>query len=351
MANATHDYLTVHSGGGKRSLAGRLADGGLYDLMLLEGGPGRETFLRQVGASLEAAGAAVEYFHDPLDPEALEGLLLPELGCAALSGGPPARYPGAVERVVDLGRSFDVTAAKALRDEIIHRMDGIARLEAQAHHTLLAARQVAVDSEAAVRRSVDASRLERRIDGVIRRELRKQGGEAGRTAYRFLSAETGQGTDVRFGTVETLCPKVYELEDAYGIGAPGLARLHAAAVSRGWDSVACLSAEEPGRLEHLLIPGLGLGFVTSRPGAEWPGKAYRRLRLDAMARVEDRGRLRLERRLAAQLRREAEESLAAALAARRELTALRAPYVDLDGVRMLAAVESARLLGWLGSFS
>ena len=39
----------------------------------------------------------------------------------------------------------------------------------------------------------------------------------------------------------------------------------------------------PERLAHLIFPDLSLAFVTSTQEVPWPHRAYRRLRLDAMA--------------------------------------------------------------------
>ena len=44
-----------------------------------------------------------------------------------------------------------------------------------------------------------------------------------------------------------------------------------------------MAPEEPKRIEHLLVPGLGLAFITSRPGMDYGKKPFRRIRLDAMA--------------------------------------------------------------------
>ena len=124
--------------------------------------------------------------------------------------------------------------------------------------------------------------------------------------------------------------------------------LHQAAVSRGWDTIACVAPEEPTRLEHLLVPGLGLAFVTSRPGMDYGKKPYRRIRLDAMTHPESKARLRFQARMAALLRSEAVAALRDAKANHDRLEAVYNPYVDFDGVRALAALEAGRILSWLG---
>ena len=66
-----------------------------------------------------------------------------------------------------------------------------------------------------------------------------------------------------------------------------------------------------------------------------------------MVRPEGRARLRFETRMAGLLREEAVTDLRDAKAAHDRLEAVYNPYVDFDGVRALAAVETARLLSWL----
>ena len=100
-------------------------------------------------------------------------------------------------------------------------------------------------------------------------------------------------------------------------------------------------------MEHLLIPGLGLGFVTSRPEMEYGGKPYRRICLDAMTEPKNRARLRFQLRMTALLREEGMVALREAKTNHDALEAVYNPYVDFDGVRALAALEAGRLLSYL----
>ena len=108
-----------------------------------------------------------------------------------------------------------------------------------------------------------------------------------------------------------------------------------------------MSPDYPTRLEHLLIPGLWLAFVTSRPGMDYGKKPYRRIRLDAMTQPEGKARLRFQTRMAGLLREEGIASLQQAKHFHDKLEAVYNPYVDFDGVRALAAMEAGRLLSYL----
>ncbi|BAK99299.1 hypothetical protein OBV_21010 [Oscillibacter valericigenes Sjm18-20] len=352
MASVTNFFLGANGGDGFQSLFDRLAGEHTYDLMILKGGPGvgKSTFLSSVGEAMEEVGERVEYLRCSGNPDSLDGLVLPDMACAAVDGTAPhtlePNYPAAVDRIVDLGRFYDLMAAKASRDEIVALIQKHRQANDRAYRCLKAARQVELETVAAGQKAFDFQRADRRLDGIIARELRKKGGEPGRTDYRFLGGITCRGTVWRFDSVDALCTRVYELTDRWELAGPLLERLRKTAADRGWNVIACPSPEEPARLEHLLIPGLELGFVTSRPGMEYGKKPTRRIRLDALTHTEEQGRERLLRRMAASLREEAVSALWDAKIAHDALEAVYNPYVDFDGVRALAAIETGRLLSW-----
>ncbi len=257
------------------------------------------------------------------------------------------RYPAAVDRYVDLGRFYDLTAAKAAAGEVKAHTHAYKAAYVRAYHSLKAARQVELDAVASVGKTFDRERAMRRTEGILTRELRRSGGQAGRTTRRFLGGITHRGYVWRFDSVDTLCPKIYEFADSWELAGEILDRLHREAARRGWDTIVCPSPEDLSRIEHLLIPGLGLAFVTSRPGMDYGKKPFRRIRLDAMTDPEGRARLRFQSRMTAMLRDEAVLALKDAKASHDALEAVYNPYVDFDGVRTLAALEAGRLLSWL----
>ena len=348
-------YLGANSPSGFYSLYDQLIDPAEAEhIFILKGGPGcgKSSLMRAVGAAAEERGLAVEYIQCSGDPDSLDGVVLPELRCAVVDGTAPhiiePKYPAAVDRYVDLGRFYDLTAAKAAAEEVKAHTHAYKAAYVRAYHNLKAARQVELDAVAAVRKTFDRERADRRTAGIITRELRRRGGEGGKTTRRFLGSITHKGYIWRFDSVDALCPKVYELADSWELAGEMLARLHRAAADSGWNTIICCAPEQPDRIEHLLIPGLGLAFVTSRSGMEYGQKPFRRVRLDAMAEPEGKARLRFQTRMAALLREEGAAALKDAKASHDKLEAVYNPYVDFDGVRTLAALEAGRLLSWLG---
>lgn len=355
MARITHFFAGANSGDGFQNLFGEMVDlNDTYDFMILKGGPGvgKNTFMREVGRTMEEAGTPVEYLRCSGDPDSLDGVILPELRCAIADGTSPhvlePEFPAAVDRVVDLGRFYDLIAAKADAEVVRAHTRSLQAAYGRAYHCLRAARQVELETAAEAKKHFDAERAGARIDGIIRRELRVKGREQGRTTKRFLGSITHRGMVWCFDSVDTLCSKVYEITDSWELAGESLERLRRTASENGWNTIACMAPEEPDRIEHLLVPGLGLAFVSSRPEMEYGKKPFRRIRLDAMTAPENKNRMRFQSRMTALLRKEAVDALKDAKACHDRLEAVYNPYVDFEGVRGLAALEAGRLLSWLG---
>lgn len=214
------------------------------------------------------------------------------------------KYPAAVDRYVDLGRFYDLHAAKAQAGEVKRHTHDYQDAYGRAYRCLKAARQVELDTVAEASRVFDRQRAVRRFSGIMARELRGRGSGTGKITRRFLGSLTYRGPVWRFDSVEALCPKVYELEDSYEQAGALLAALCGEATRRDYDVTACPSTEEPGQLEHLLIPELGVALCHLQAGNGVSGEAYRRVRLDALSHPENKARLRFRARMTGVLREE-----------------------------------------------
>lgn len=351
MAKVTNFFVGANSGAGFQNLFGQMVDlENTYDFILLKGGPGvgKNTFMREIGRSMEQAGTTVEYLWCSGDPDSLDGIVLPELRCAIADATSPhilePQYPAAVDRYLDLGRFYDLTAAKSAADEVKRYTREYKAAYARAYHCLQAARQVELEACSLVKGTFDAERLEKRIRGIIAREFGKRKEKRGTITRRFLGGITCKGRIWRFDSVDALCERAYLLEDRWELAGSALEQLCCAAVERGLDVLACMAPEEPSRVEHVLIPALSLAFVTVRPGMEYEKRAGRHIRVDAMV---ERKNLKLQRKMVSVLREEGIANLRQAKAAHDRLEAVYNPYVDFDGVHAVAALECGRLLSYL----
>ena len=347
-------FLGANSEEGFFSLYDQLLGGRLDDLMILKGGPGcgKSTFMRRVGAAMERVGERVVYINCSGDPDSLDGAIFLDRNAAIVDGTSPhvlePTYTVASERYVDLTRFYNVDAAKARRAEIVALSDEYRAHYRSAYHVLRALDEVAGERRTVLHAQMDFSKLARRVNAILARELRGEGSGSGRVDHAFLGGLTHRGDICRFDTVETLCPRIYELNDSAGLGAEMLKAVCDVASERHFDVIACPAPDRPRELQHVLIPEKGVAFITSNARIPYEGKPYRRLRLDAMTEERltrtQKAKLRFMRRVETSLRDEAVSALANAKHAHDALENAYHPCVDFEGVTALAEQEIDRIL-------
>lgn len=329
---------------------------------ILKGGPGcgKSTLMRRVGRRMEEDGLETEYILCSGDPDSLDALLLPQLGAAIVDGTAPhvvePKYPGVVERYVNMGDCYDKQALSGLRQEIVGCMAGYQGCYQRAYRCLGASAEIFEDLRSTLLTPALSEKLAKRAQGILSRELPKvRGAQPGQVKQRFLGAVTHQGPMCLFETVLLQCERIYELTDNCGLAHELLVHLLAGAIACGLDVVACPDPMAPDRLAHLLIPGKSLAFVTSTAALPFPAeerKPLRRIRLDTAADGEvlrhSRPRLRFARKVSAALVEEAVASLSQAKTMHDELEALYNPHVDFDLVDRLAQSVGDELLDLRG---
>lgn len=323
-------------------------------VFLLKGGAGcgKSSLMGRVAETLEQAGERVEYIRCSGDPDSLDAVIFPALGAAVVDATAPhvmePRLPGVVDSYVDLGRFYDHAALGSLREEIENATEIYKGHYKRASRCLTAAAQLSEDDRALLTTPALEAKALKRARGILSREVKKTGHAPGKAVQRFLGAVTCQGVLCRFDTAEVLCRKVYELRDSHGLAAGMLSALASGTMAAGYDVILCPSPLFPDRAEHLLIPELSLAFLTSAPGLEFPGRPYRRVRLDAMVEPETlrkyKARLKFSRRVYTALIDEAVEALAQAKAEHDRLEGLYNPHVDFEGVYAQAEAVTEELL-------
>ena len=157
-------------------------------------------------------------------------------------------------------------------------MTGYKACYQRAYRCLGAAAAIQEDLRATLTTPALEERLAKRAKGILSRELKARPALPGQVKQRFLGAVTHKGVITLYDTALIQCPKVYELHDRCGLAHGLLTHLLSGAVAKGYDVVACPDPMAPDRLAHLLVPALGLAFLTSTSVLPFPGSPYRRIR-------------------------------------------------------------------------
>ena len=127
------------------------------------------------------------------------------------------KYPGAVERYVNMGACYDTAALSQLRSEIMSCMSGYKGCYQRAYRCLDASSSIFEDVRSTLLTDGLAEKLAKRARGILSRELPRRRGVTGQVRQRFLGAVTHMGQLCLFDTALVQCGRIYELSDSYGL--------------------------------------------------------------------------------------------------------------------------------------
>ncbi len=325
-----------------------------WRVYLIKGGPGtgKSTLLRRSYEHFLAAGVEGEVFCCSADPDSLDGVRFPAKKLCIFDATAPhalePRYWGACEQLVPLSACMDEGALFARREEYRELADECGRLHTRCRHLLGTAAAALKENERLQREALDEAKLSREAARLAAKEWGSTGKE-GREERRWLSAITPDGVLTFFETVQALCPRIYTIVDEDGAAASRLlAELKQRALAAGQSVIACpcpLSPQQ--RLEHLLLPDLGVAFITANHSHEVDFPTYRRLHatrfLDGEMLKARRERMQFNRRAADELLLGATEALAVARQLHTRLEALCGRAMDWERATTLGDALLERL--------
>ena len=292
------------------------ADG--WQAYLIKSGPGtgKSSLMRRVYERLTALSIDAEAICCSSDPSSLDGVVFPELKMCLLDATAPhvvePKFWGAVEQIVPLAICVDETALHARAAEIRQATEANRTLHVRCRKYIHAAASLLRENRRVGVEALDEEKVRRLACRTARQEFGGSTGE-GRISHRFLSAITPDGPQVFFETAQALCPRIYTIEDDYGVAATAfLSEIARQAQKAGVDGIACPCplAPEVGA-EHLLFPSIGVGLITSHMFHKVDFPVYRRIHA---TRFYDAEQLRAKRQVATFNRRAAAELLAQAQA-------------------------------------
>lgn len=238
---------------------------------IIKGGPGtgKSSLMKRINSALIDAGIETELIYCSSDPASLDGVYAPALNCWIADGTSPhtlePKYPGAAQEIVDLGRFWDKDILRSRADEVIALTDENAACHRRCRRFLEASALLREDILRLTLGCTDTAKIKRAASRIASREFGRPTGRIGEESHRMISAVTPDGITFFADTVRQLCERIYIIEDDnIASSAALLSLLRGYALSGGHDIITSPSPLSPdGEPEHLLIPDLSLGFVTS----------------------------------------------------------------------------------------
>ena len=234
-------------------------------LYILKGGPGtgKSTLMRRIGSIAQSKGYDVEYIFCSSDPESLDGVIIAELAVAILDGTSPhitdPLYPGAVERIVNLGEAFDFRSLEKKRDDLIPLIRAKKEAYRTAYRFLSAAGRIEREHDELLRDFYLAEKADAAAKRLIA-AFRNHG--ASEEKKRYISAICGKGL-CRLNTLSERAKKVYAVTEKNGLGYLFMDTLYARLHSEGFSLTLCPSPVTGERKEAIFLEEEEILFIVS----------------------------------------------------------------------------------------
>ncbi len=280
-----------------------------------------------------AAVQVIERHHSPYEPERIAGVVIGNSIAILDANDAHALCPYAPalrEHVVDFYEGLQPKAVQAHAEKIPALLGQISCLETRVARYVASMAGLLFDTRRAATCATSFEKIERYAKYLAQRTMppvAKEGAEQ----RRFITAITQEGNACYHETITALASDIYVVHDEYGAASKALlCALRGEALARGYNVISCpcalLPEEGP---EHLFIPALGLGFVTSN---QWHKMAFANQHNIHCARFTDanalkacRSRLRFHTKAAKELQAQCGGLLAQLAEARAELRACYRP--------------------------
>lgn len=311
------------------------------DLTIIKGGSGcgKSTFMKALGKTAKEKGLSVQYILCSSDPDSLDGVLFPELSLGFVDGtAPHVLEPiicGGSANYLNFGEFYDREAMKPNEEQIL-KLQQKNKAQYKSVHSCLRAIQGLWDC---VRCETDAPFYREEAEAIgeclCLTSLKPKSG-IGTKSRRFLSALTPKGIHVCSDTPTALCPKVYVLRDDYLLAPHVLSLVEEKALSYGYHCISCYCPWVPTAFpSHLLIPELGVSFVSDSKLFPYEGEHYCSIDLNSSIPAKVRKELSFVHKTVKELTSVITDYLATAKDLHDQMEALCKPFVDFEKVTVL----------------
>ncbi len=270
--NIYHFFMSAATPSGFVTNFSELTDETRYQkAYLIKGGPGsgKSTLIKKAATVMGKKQGAVELIHCSADVSSMDAAVFHHSKTTILDATAPhvvnPAIPGVFERMVSLYDCFDNKKLKEFEPEIRRAKEAEEMCRKRFESLYRAAGMLLSSNESIAARCIDADKLSNFIARLCMRELKKPEAENSELRRRYLSSLTKDGVFVFTDTAEKLCDRLLVLQDDNGaVAGIILEGMCAAALSMGHTVYSCpCPMSRSGRIEHLFIPELRLGFMTS----------------------------------------------------------------------------------------
>lgn len=240
-----------------------------FFVYILKGGAGtgKSSLMKKIADDFERTENVTRYYCSS-DPDSLDAIVLHSSKAVIIDGTAPhvfdPQFPGACQKIVDLGRYWNDAMLRANKDKIIEVTELNKSLLSAAANYSTALGKICTDTCSCAREFTNEPKLEAFAQRFCKKLFTKKHGSRGSKSIRQLSVMTRYGYMTLTETLEDYLD-LYLLDDSCFFASDKFIDLVAdQAIKHGFDIAVspCLLSEHHFS-EHLLIKELGIAVLSS----------------------------------------------------------------------------------------
>lgn len=239
----------------------------------IKGGPGtgKSTFMKKIAAEMLEEGHDIDFMHCSSDSHSLDGIVIKDKNIAFIDATAPHIVdpvnPGAVDQIIHLGEFWDQAGIRVHKREIMESRAKLSDLFARTYRYLAAAKSMYDNVADIYEKTVAKEAFYQIAADLTTEELAHKaiGQKRGKIKKFFASAMTPEGLKHYLDTLAQPCKTAYIFRAPVGLSVEKTLEIFVeSAVYRGLDIELYYCPLDPEKkLEHLVVPALGLAILTS----------------------------------------------------------------------------------------
>ena len=320
MGKKVDFYLGANTADGFVSLFDRLYDETAESAVIIKGGSGtgKSTLMKKTASKAEITyDGLTEHIHCSSDPDSLDAVIFNNGKYCILDGTAPhttdPRWPGAVDRIVNLGDNWDSAVLKANKAKIVEITKRKKKIYDEVYRFISAATDACDELKGIAQRFLRTDKLLSDIQKTVSRDFEKIEDKGEETA-RVLYSITPKGYFGFDDTLSTLCDSVTVISDDCAVSGIYLDLLKQEILENGRNVIVCKNCMDfPNGIDALIVPQANRAYVTSTFLREYKGEktasVNMRNYLVASELRKYKARLSFNRKLAAEMLDRAVEKL------------------------------------------
>lgn len=268
MPSIMNYFAAANTSKGFRSLFDHIFSSDTLDrLYIIKGGSGTGKS-RMIGDIAEDAltnGYDIEKFYCSSDISSLDGLLIPKLKTAIIDGTSPhateAKYPGAVEIIIDLVQFMDIDYLTSKKEEIKSKINAKSAMYKTAYKYLSATSDINSAIDELLVKSYMQEKAAASMERLLSEILPKNAAEDNcGVEYRYISSLSAKGK-VMNDTLYSSASKVISVSNNYNHGYRYMTEL-SSLIEGKTQLVVCPTPLNSEKIEALYLPHSSIAIIT-----------------------------------------------------------------------------------------